>query len=597
MSFVGFAPYDNPRFALIVIFDGGRGRGGAWGGTVAAPVWRRIAWQALRYMRVPPSGARVLRVARLPADGRAGARGAKRPPDGGGAQRLFGRCCALSGVTAVRERSMPFGELTRAVPGARVAGDFSVRVAGVAYDSRRIRAGDVFVAVPGFEADGHDFVEAALEAGAAALVVERRLEGVSPEIPQFVASSCREALSRIGDAFYGHPSGELALIGVTGTNGKTTTAFLIDAILRSSGRDGGLMGTIHYRVGGDVFEEPRTTPEGPDLQRYLRRMADAGASHAVMEVSSHGLSLGRLLGCEFQTAVFTNLTQDHLDFHGDMESYFQAKRKLFREFAPAHSILNADDEYGRRIAAEARGRVVWTYAVDGAAEVRAESVSSAPSGMRFRMATPGGRVPVETSLIGRHNLSNILAASAACLSCGLTLDEVAAGVRSLGNIPGRFERIDAGQPFLVVVDYAHTEDALARLLEFARPVAQGRILTLMGCGGDRDREKRPRMAAAALRASDYVVMTSDNPRTEDPEAILREMESGAALVPGSAGGWRTIVDRREAIQAVLAEARAGDAVIIAGKGHETYQVLGKERVPFDDRAEARRALRLAGYAG
>lgn len=491
---------------------------------------------------------------------------------------------------------MSFGELTRALPGARAAGDFSVRVAGVAYDSRRVRPGDVFVAVAGFEADGHDFAEAALAAGAAALVVERRLEGISPETPQFVASSCREALARIGDAFYGHPSGELALIGVTGTNGKTTTAFLIDAILRSSGRPSGLMGTIHYRVGGDVFEEPRTTPEGPDLQRYLRRMADAGAPHAVMEVSSHGLALGRLLGCAFQTAVFTNLTQDHLDFHGDMESYFQAKRKLFREFAPAHSVLNADDAYGRRLAAEARGRV-WTYAVDGAAEVRAESVSSAPSGMRFQLAAPGGCAWVETPLVGRHNLSNILAASAACLSCGLTPEEVAAGVRSLRSIPGRFERIDAGQPFLVVVDYAHTEDALARLLEFARPLAAGRILTLMGCGGDRDREKRPRMAAAALSASDYVVMTSDNPRTEAPQAILREVESGAALVPGSAGRWRTIVDRREAIQAIVASASAGDAVIIAGKGHEAYQVLGKERVPFDDREEARRALRLAGYAG
>ena len=503
-------------------------------------------------------------------------------------------CGALNGAIVVSERSASFEELTQAVPGVRAGGDFSAQITGVAYDSRLAEPGDVFVAVAGFQVDGHDFAEDALTRGAAALVVERRIEDVSPEAPQFVAPSGREALSRIGDAFYGHPSGELALVGVTGTNGKTTTAFLIDAILRSSGRRTGLMGTIHYRVGDEVFEEPRTTSEGPDLQRYLRRMADVGASHAVMEVSSHGLALDRLFGCEFQAAVFSNLTQDHLDFHGDMEAYFQAKLRLFKEFSPANSIVNTDDAYGRRIAAEARGEV-WTYALDAGADLGVESLSSSPAGMSFRMLTPAGAVGVETALIGRHNLSNILAASAACLSQGLTPDEVAAGVASLENIPGRFEKIDAGQPFLVVVDYAHTEDALARVLEFARPITEGRILTLMGCGGDRDRKKRPFMAAAALRASDYVVMTSDNPRTEDPASILREVESGATLAPGSDGRWRSVLDRREAIRAVIAKARAGDAVVIAGKGHETYQILGTERTPFDDREEARDALRLAGY--
>lgn len=503
-------------------------------------------------------------------------------------------CDALSGVMAVGEISASFEELTRAVPGERAAGDYSAQITGVAYDSRLVQPGDVFVAVAGFQADGHDFARDAVDKGAAALVVERKIEGISPEVPQFVASSGREALSRLGDAFYGHPSGELALIGVTGTNGKTTTAFLIDAILRSAGRRTGLMGTIHYRVGDEVFEEPRTTSEGPDLQRYLRRMADAGASHAVMEVSSHGLALDRLCGCEFQAAVFSNLTQDHLDFHGDMEAYFQAKLKLFKEFSPANAIVNIDDAYGRRIAAEARGRV-WTYALDAGADLGVEDLSNSSSGMRFQMLTPAGGVKVETALIGRHNLSNILAASAACLSQGLTPEEVAAGVASLENIPGRFEKVDMGQPFLVVVDYAHTEDALARVLEFARPVTERRILTLMGCGGDRDRKKRPLMAAAALRASDYVVMTSDNPRTEDPASILREVESGAALAPASDGRWRSILDRREAIRAIVAEAREGDAVIIAGKGHETYQILGTERTAFDDREEARAALRLAGY--
>ena len=500
----------------------------------------------------------------------------------------------MSGALVVREKSVSFEELTRAMPGAMAVGGFSVNITGVAYDSRLVEAGDVFVAVTGFEADGHHFARDAVDAGAVALVVEREIEGISLEIPQFLAPSCREALSLMGDAFYGHPSGELALIGVTGTNGKTTTAFLIDSILRSSGRRTGLMGTIHYRVGDEVFEEPRTTSEGPDLQLYLRRMVDAGASHAVMEVSSHGLALGRLLGCAFQAAVFSNLTQDHLDFHGDMESYFQAKLKLFKQFSPANSIVNTDDAYGRRIAAEARGNV-WTYALGDEADLGVEDLSSSPSGMKFRMLTPAGGVKVETALIGRHNLSNILAASAACLSQGLTPAEVAAGIGSLQNIPGRFEKIDMGQPFLVVVDYAHTEDALARVLEFARPITERRILTLMGCGGDRDRRKRPLMAAAALRASDYVVMTSDNPRTEDPASILREVESGAALAPGSDGRWRSVLDRREAIRAIIAEAREGDAVVIAGKGHETYQILGTERTPFDDREEARKALRLAGY--
>ena len=503
-------------------------------------------------------------------------------------------CGALNGAMVVSEKNASFEELTQALTGERGTGDFSALITGVAYDSRIVQPGDVFVAVAGFQVDGHDFAKDAVERGAAALVVERRIEGVPPEVPQFIAPSGREALSRIGDAFYGHPSGDLALIGVTGTNGKTTTAFLVDAILRSSGRRAGLMGTIHYRVGDEVFEEPRTTSEGPDVQRYLRRMVDAGASHAVMEVSSHGLSLDRLLGCEFQAAVFTNLTQDHLDFHGDMESYFQAKLKLFREFSPANSIVNVDDAFGKRIAAEVRGDV-WTYALDTGADLGVEDLSNSSAGMCFQMLTPAGAVRVETALIGRHNLSNILAASAACLSQGLTPDEVAAGVVSLENIPGRFEKVDMGQPFLVVVDYAHTEDALARVLEFARPVTEKRILTLMGCGGDRDIKKRPLMAAAALRASDYVVMTSDNPRTEDPASILREVESGAALASGSDGRWRSILDRREAIRAIVAEARKGDTVVIAGKGHETYQILGTERTAFDDRKEARTALRLAGY--
>ncbi len=485
-------------------------------------------------------------------------------------------------------------ELAQAIPGARIEGDGGAEVSGVAFDSRRAGPGDLFVAVPGFEADGHDFAATAVASGAVALVLERLVDDIPKDVPFLLVPSCREAMALLADAFYGHPSGDLALAGVTGTNGKTTTAFLIDAILRASSRVTGLMGTIHYRVGSEIIANPRTTSEAPDLQYYLAKMLKAGAGHAVMEVSSHALELKRVLGCSFKVAVFTNLTQDHLDFHGDMESYFQAKLRLFTEMAPEVSVLNTDDPFGKVIASEAVGDV-RSYGFSGEADVGAEGLSVTAGGMDFELTYPGGREKIESSLIGHHNASNILAASAACMALGLAPGEIAEGVRTLENVPGRFEKVDLGQPFLVVVDYAHTEDALARALEVARPVTKGRLLTLMGCGGDRDRRKRPLMAAAALRASDRVFMTSDNPRTEDPEAILRETEAGADLVEKGRERSCTIVDRREAIQSIVAEARCDDTVVIAGKGHETYQEIGDRQLPFDDCKVARGALRLLGY--
>ena len=491
-------------------------------------------------------------------------------------------------------KAHPFLDLARTVPHASVRGGEGLEVSGVAYDSRRVAPGDLFVAVRGYQTDGHLYAAQAVRAGAAALALEREVEGIPATAPRLMVRSGREALALLADAFYGHPSGALSLVGVTGTNGKTTTAFLIESILRASGRRTGLLGTIHYRIADRVMEQPRTTPEAPDLQAFLSEILEAGGTHAVMEVSSHGLALDRVKGCEFSAAVFTNLTQDHLDFHGDMESYFLAKLGFFAEPAPGASIVNVDDPYGRRLAREARG-ALWRYGMEGEAEVSARSLSLSPDGMRFELRHPKGAARIETSLIGRHNVSNILAASAACLALGLSPDEVAHGVRSLPAVPGRFERVSLGQPFLVVVDYAHTEDALQRVLEFARPITKGRLLTLMGCGGDRDRRKRPLMAAAAVRASDWVVMTSDNPRTEDPAAILREVEAGVDHVPGGRERARPIVDRREAIRTIIAEARPGDTVVIAGKGHETYQIVGRERFPFDDRDEARAALRLLGY--
>ncbi|MEE9241284.1 MAG: UDP-N-acetylmuramoyl-L-alanyl-D-glutamate--2,6-diaminopimelate ligase, partial [bacterium] len=386
-----------------------------------------------------------------------------------------------------RNRTKNLLDLAQTVPGARAIGGDGTKVSGLAYDSRSVVQGDLFVAIPGLEVDGHDYAASAVSSGAAAIVIEHAVGGVLPEVPRLVVPSCREAMALLADAFYGHPSGSLSLVGVTGTNGKTTTAFLIDAILRTAGRTTGLMGTIHYRVGERIIEAPRTTSEAPDVQSYLREMLDAEASHAVMEVSSHALDLHRVLGCDFSVAVFTNLTQDHLDFHGDMESYFRAKRRFFTELSPEVSVLNFDDDYGKRIAEEAEGDV-WTYGLTGGAKVQADNLSVSAEGMSFDFLYPDGSVRMETSLTGGHNASNILAASATCLALGLSLEEIAGGVRALENVPGRFEKVDLGQPFLVVVDYAHTEDALASVLRFARPVTKGRLLTLMGCGGDRDRK-------------------------------------------------------------------------------------------------------------
>lgn len=502
-------------------------------------------------------------------------------------------------LAMAKKRVRNFLELSQRVPGARAIGGEELEVSGLAYDSRKVNRGDLFVAVPGFEVDGHDYAPAAVSAGASAIVIERAVNGVRPDMPSMVVPSCREAMALLADAFHGHPSGDLSLIGVTGTNGKTTTAFLVDAILRRSGLTTGLMGTIHYRVGERVIEAPRTTSEAPDVQAYMREMLEAGATHVVMEVSSHALDLHRVLGCDFSVAVFTNLTQDHLDFHGDMESYFQAKLKFFTKMEPKASVVNFDDPYGKRIAEilkkEGAKGEIWTYGLRGGARVQADNLSISAEGMSFDFLYSEGAIHLETSLTGQHNASNILAASATCLALGLSLEQIAEGVKALEGVPGRFEKVDLGQPFLVVVDYAHTDDALASVLRFARPVTKGRILTLMGCGGDRDRTKRPRMAAAALRESDRVFMTSDNPRTEDPAAILKEVEAGADLVKGGRERSCTIVDRREAIRAIIAEARAGDTVVLAGKGHEDYQVIGTEKIHFDDREEAREALQALGY--
>jgi UDP-N-acetylmuramoyl-L-alanyl-D-glutamate--2,6-diaminopimelate ligase len=488
---------------------------------------------------------------------------------------------------------MRLGELQRLLPGATLVGDPALELTAVSHDSRRLPPGAAFVAVRGLVHDGNAFVEAALRKGVAAIVSERPAPaGVA--VPWLEVADARVALAELAAALHGRPAEKLELVGVTGTNGKTTTAFLIEAALRAAGRRVGLVGTVEYRIDGQPRAAERTTPESSDLQELLAQMVAAGCSHAVLEVSSHSLALERVHGCPFRVAVFTNLTRDHLDFHGDMERYFTAKRRLFDTLLrpDGHAIINADDDHAAELVAASRGRV-WTYSRRGRADLTAEAVELSLAGTRLRVRTPAGEVELLTPLVGRFNVENLLAALGAALALGLPLAHSVAGLTAVRGVPGRMERVELGQDFSVVVDYAHTDDALRALLETVRELEPRRVITVFGCGGDRDRTKRPLMGAVAARLSDLVVITSDNPRSEPPEAILEEIRLG--IRGPHAAEHRSIVDRREAIAFAVEQARAGDVVVIAGKGHETIQVLRERSVPFDDRAVAREAIaRLAG---
>jgi UDP-N-acetylmuramoyl-L-alanyl-D-glutamate--2,6-diaminopimelate ligase len=481
-------------------------------------------------------------------------------------------------------------DLVARLPGAEVQGDPRLAVAHVTHDSRQVQPGSMFVAIRGLAADGNQFADAALRKGAAVVVSEA---AAPPGVPWVRVPDARAALAVFSAAVLGDPARSLRLVGVTGTNGKTTTTYLIDAALRAHGERVGLLGTVQYRIGDRVAEAVRTTPEASDLQALFREMVDAGCSHAVLEVSSHSLELKRVHGCAFQVAVFTNLTRDHLDFHGDMDRYFAAKRQLFDPLLreDGQAILNADDDRSAEIAAVSRGRV-WTYGLERPADFRARDIALSLDGTRFHVDSPAGSFEITTPLLGRFNVSNLLAAFGASLALGVPPETATLGLRSLHGVPGRLERVDAGQDFTVVVDYAHTDDALKNLLETVRELGPRRILTVFGCGGDRDKTKRPLMGAVAARLSDVVVVTSDNPRSEPPEAILEEIQRG---MNGRRHSERhVIVDRREAIARALEMAGPGDAVVIAGKGHETYQVLRDRTIPFDDRQVARHVLGRLG---
>jgi UDP-N-acetylmuramoyl-L-alanyl-D-glutamate--2,6-diaminopimelate ligase len=466
-------------------------------------------------------------------------------------------------------------------------------VSGLAYDSRRVNAGDLFFAFPGARADGRQFAQDALARGAVAVVAE------SPA-PEELASRWlqvdhgRQTLALTARNFYGKPDSRLAITGITGTNGKTTTAYLIDSILRAAGKTTAMIGTIEYHVAGRVLPAVNTTPESLDLMRLFSDLEQAGGTHVTMEVSSHALDLGRVYGIDFHTAVFTNLTRDHLDYHHTMEAYFAAKQALFTGaggLPPKVAVLNRDDPYAREIKLQASTQVQW-YGLGPDSALRARHISSTFQGLRFDVQMGKERFAVESALLGKINVYNILAACGAGLSYGIAPESVARGIANLQSVPGRFERVDEGQPFVVAVDYAHTDDALRNTIAVARGLNPKRIITLFGCGGDRDRTKRPLMGQAAAEGSDFVVLTSDNPRSEDPLAIMNDALVGIRRVDKP---FVIEPDRAAAIARALKEVREGDIVILAGKGHETYQVLKDRTIPFDDRAVARDVLRGYGY--
>jgi UDP-N-acetylmuramoyl-L-alanyl-D-glutamate--2,6-diaminopimelate ligase len=473
-----------------------------------------------------------------------------------------------------------------------LSGDLrGIEIRGLEYDSRRVEAGFLFFAFPGLRADGRQFAQSAMDRGAVAVASElpapAGFEGTWIEVEHG-----RRALASASSNFYGEPDRRLNLTGVTGTNGKTTSAFLIDSILRAAGKTTLLVGTIEYRLAGEVRTAVNTTPESLDLYRMFHELVERGGTHATMEVSSHALALDRVYGITFHTAVFTNLTRDHLDFHSSMDTYFAAKKLLFAPQgtpAPRWAVINHDDPHGAEIETAAQ---VIRYGFEPGADLRASGLEMSFEGLRFTVEYRDQKVELRSPLVGKINAYNILAACGTALSYGFDWETIARGVADCRQVPGRFERVDQGQPFLVVVDYAHTDDALRSIIAVARELHPKRVITLFGCGGDRDRSKRPLMGMAAGQSSDFVVLTSDNPRSEDPLAIMND-----ALVGLRRFDVPHIVepDRAKAIRAALVQARSGDIVILAGKGHEPYQVLKDRVIHFDDREAAREALKALGW--
>ncbi len=476
-------------------------------------------------------------------------------------------------------------KLLASFPEVASRGCLQVQIRGISYDSRHVKPGDLFVALRGEKTDGAFFLEEAIARGAAALASDRPL-AVEPGPPILKVPDARRFLAEASRALFEDPASKMRLVAITGTNGKTTTSYLVDAIFRQAGLRSCLIGTLGMRIGDQPFPSDHTTPESSDLTVFLRQALQSGCTHGALEVSSHALVLKRVFGSRFAAGVFSNLTPEHLDFHHDMESYYQAKRLLFTpagENRIETAVINTDDPYGQRLAKEAAAPVL-SYGINPEAAIHPLASRLGVDGTDLRIQTPGGKLDVHTQLVGRTNIYNIMAATGACLSLGMQSDAIRKGIESMGGVPGRLEVVRGGQDYTVIVDYAHTPDALEKLLETVRQLTGGRIITVFGCGGDRDRKKRPVMGEIAARLSDTVIATSDNPRSEDPGQILAQIEPGLRRGPAP---YRLLVERREAIRAALSSARKGDVVLLAGKGHENYQIIGTEVIRFDDREIAR----------
>jgi UDP-N-acetylmuramoyl-L-alanyl-D-glutamate--2,6-diaminopimelate ligase len=495
----------------------------------------------------------------------------------------------------VSPRSMKLPDLLQGTEASIPPAAQDLEIRQVASDSRKVKPRALFFALHGAQSDGNAFVRDAVSRGAAAIASE---ETAPASIPSSVAwirvRDARKALAVTAANFLGHPAGALQLVAVTGTNGKTTTSSLVDSIVKASGAKTGLFGTIAYHTPLGEYPAPNTTPESVDLQGFLAEIRDAGGRFAVLEASSHSLAMDRLWGCHFAAAVFTNLTREHMDYHKTFEDYFATKKKLFEGTgagAPDVAVINTDDEYGKRLTGLAKKTV--TYGLESDADITTKKFQLTFNGLAFTAQTPNGKVQIASSLVGRINVYNILAAIGAAQALGLSTEIIEAGIRSLESVSGRFQRIDLGQPYFVIVDYAHTDDALENLIRTARELnPKGRIITLFGCGGGKDRTKRPVMGEVTGRLSDLTILSSDNPRTEDPLKIISDIIVG---LQKTSGKYLIEPDREKAIGVAMDEARAGDIVLLAGKGHENYQILADRTLEFDDRDVARRALRERGY--
>jgi UDP-N-acetylmuramoyl-L-alanyl-D-glutamate--2,6-diaminopimelate ligase len=488
-------------------------------------------------------------------------------------------------------------ELLNDIDGVNFKGDLDLNISGVSFDSKKVKEGFLFVALTGENTDGHSYIDSAVKNGAKALIVEKLPEINSQEVSVVQVNDSRAALAVVSANFFGHPTKELTLVGITGTNGKTTITYLLESIWQHQNKKSGIIGTIDYRYADIIKPSSMTTPESLDLMGMFREMRESGVETVAMEVSSHAIDKQRVAQCHFDSAVFTNLTQDHLDYHDSMENYFEVKKRLFTEFLEEsekeekYSIINIDDPFGVRLVEDVSGNIVTYSIANPNANVYAQFSTITAYGIEAKVVTPKGELQIKSTLFGEHNLSNILAAVAAACSLGTSNEDIEKGIANIDSVPGRLEGIPNENGFNVLVDYAHTPDALKNVLLASRPLTKGRLILVFGCGGDRDNAKRPLMGKIGKELSDVLIVTSDNPRTEDPEVILDHIEEGVYQARESEKPYHRIADRAQAIKQAIRSAQKNDTILIAGKGHEDYQIIGTTKHPFDDRKIAREALK------